>query len=151
MALSRKVSTSLFQPIVTPILESRPLCVTLTGAALMQSALVAFNKPGWICPTREYLGCPCPGCGLTRAVAALFSGDLQTMMAYHALAPFFVIGFSFVVAAAVLPHHQRQRLITAVDWSERRSGIATIFLITLFCYWFVRLVIFNQAYFNLIF
>jgi hypothetical protein len=40
-----------------------------------------------LCVFRRALGIPCPGCGLTRAVAALLRGDLRAAFAYHPAAP----------------------------------------------------------------
>ena len=40
-----------------------------------------------ICLTRRALGLPCPGCGLTRALAQLLQGNLARAMALHPLAP----------------------------------------------------------------
>ena len=44
-----------------------------------------------LCLTRRVLGLPCPGCGLTRAVAQLVQGDLSRALAYHPLAPLAVL------------------------------------------------------------
>ncbi|MFK7990721.1 MAG: DUF2752 domain-containing protein [Sandaracinaceae bacterium] len=47
--------------------------------------LVAFGVP--ICPTKNFLGIPCPGCGMTRATEAMLTGDLMGVLRYHPLAP----------------------------------------------------------------
>lgn len=39
------------------------------------------------CPSRLLLGLPCPGCGMTRAVAALLRGDLAGAFILHPWAP----------------------------------------------------------------
>ena len=44
-----------------------------------------------LCLTRRSLGLPCPGCGLTRAVAHLAQGDLGRAMTLHPLAPLAVL------------------------------------------------------------
>ncbi len=48
-------------------------------------ALVLSDIP--VCPTKNFFGIPCPGCGLTRATEALVVGDLLTMLRMHPLAP----------------------------------------------------------------
>ena len=40
-----------------------------------------------LCLTRRALGVPCPGCGLTRALAHLLQGNLARAMSLHPLAP----------------------------------------------------------------
>lgn len=47
--------------------------------------LVSFGVP--ICPTKNFLGIPCPGCGMTRATEAMLTGDLMGVLRYHPLAP----------------------------------------------------------------
>lgn len=38
-----------------------------------------------LCVLRLFTGLPCPGCGLTRAAAALLRGDLSASLHYHPL------------------------------------------------------------------
>lgn len=45
------------------------------------------------CPIRFLSGIPCPGCGLTRSLAALLSGDFRTSFAFHPGLIFFLILF----------------------------------------------------------
>lgn len=40
-----------------------------------------------LCLTRQALGLPCPGCGMTRALAYLASGELVQALRFHPLAP----------------------------------------------------------------
>ncbi|MDQ3035187.1 MAG: DUF2752 domain-containing protein [Myxococcota bacterium] len=40
-----------------------------------------------LCPTRIFLGVPCPGCGLTRATLAMLTLDFPAMLRLHPLAP----------------------------------------------------------------
>lgn len=51
-----------------------------------------------ICPLYRLTGFACPGCGMTRAFHALFSGDLVAALDYNALVPVFagLLGFFFV-------------------------------------------------------
>lgn len=44
-----------------------------------------------ICPMALLTGVACPGCGMSRAIAWMFRGDLQQSVAYHPLAPLVVI------------------------------------------------------------
>ncbi len=60
------------------------------------------------CPLRVTTGVPCPGCGLTRAVMALASGDLAGALHWHPLvfllAPIlvFTIGRAMLIGAGFL-------------------------------------------------
>lgn len=62
------------------------------GAVGMLGALAALAVR-WIaaapptCAMRTLLGVPCPGCGTTRALAALMEGHLAEALALHPLAP----------------------------------------------------------------
>ena len=65
------------------------------ASALAAAALVALfsvwsppDEPAFsLCLFRRLSRIPCPGCGLTRAVAALLRGDLRAAFAYHPAAP----------------------------------------------------------------
>ncbi len=55
------------------------LILTLLAAGAYLSASVA----GWGCAVRQVTGVPCPGCGLSRALAALLRLDFRAALAYH--------------------------------------------------------------------
>ena len=48
--------------------------------------LAAFRADFPLCPSAGLLGIPCPGCGLTRATAALLEGQFAEAFALHPLA-----------------------------------------------------------------
>lgn len=53
-----------------------------------------------ICPIALLTGVACPGCGMSRAIAWMFRGDLERSVTYHPLAPLvLVIGLVAVVWA----------------------------------------------------
>lgn len=139
-------SNHIFQPTLSPILKNRGVCLAVTGASIAQMGLYLLDKPGWICPIRNFLGCPCPGCGLTRAIVALFSGDISGMLSYHALTPFFILGLGIVTMAGVLPQQSRTRFIQLIQSFEQRTDGIRIFLAFLVLYWLIRLVFLNQSY-----
>lgn len=61
-------------------------------AALGLVAALAVLEPGGdsrytICVLRRTTGVPCPGCGLTRALAALAKGRWAAALGFHPLAP----------------------------------------------------------------
>ncbi|HUP16425.1 MAG TPA: DUF2752 domain-containing protein [Acidimicrobiia bacterium] len=44
-----------------------------------------------ICPMALLTGVACPGCGMSRAIAWMFRGDLERSVGYHPLAPLVVV------------------------------------------------------------
>ena len=53
------------------------LVLLILGALAYASALLF----GWNCPIKYLIGVPCPGCGLSRALAALLRLDFRTAFA----------------------------------------------------------------------
>ena len=61
----------------------------LVAVLLLSCALILFPPARYrfypACPIHEYLGLLCPGCGATRALAALLHGDLAEAIHLNAL------------------------------------------------------------------
>ena len=55
------------------------LVLLILGALAYASALLF----GWNCPIKYLIGVPCPGCGLSRALAALLRLDFRTALRFH--------------------------------------------------------------------
>lgn len=53
------------------------------------AALGAYVVLAWVlglpCPIEHFAGIPCPGCGMTRAVASLLRGQWRQAFAYHGM------------------------------------------------------------------
>ncbi len=149
-----KITFPLKSEICTPILgqvvQNRMVGMILTGAAGLQLGLVALGLPGWPCPFLHTLGILCPGCGLSRAMVALLQGDWRTSLTLHAFAPAFVLALVLIVGATILPQKQRNWLIGQIEVVERRTGITAILLVGLVFYWLVRLLVFPEAFINLV-
>ena len=141
---------SLFNPILAPLLESRPTSLAIVGAAFLHTGLATLGLPGWPCPVRHGLGIPCPGCGLSRAITALLQGDWETSLALHAFAPFFLLTLVIMTGVILLPSPQRTWLIDQIKTIEHCTGITAILLLGLVFYWLTRLLFFREAFFNLI-
>jgi hypothetical protein len=137
-------------PVFSSILQSRLAGVTLTGAAVIQLGLVSLHIPSWPCPFLLVTGVPCPGCGLSRAIVALLQGDWQTSLTLHAYGPIFAVGIALIALTTILPHKLRVGVIERFEWVERRTGVTAILLIGLILYWLARLLLFPQAFINLI-
>ena len=61
-----------------------PFIVILATLAVLV-LLAVRQKLGINCPAREYLGIPCPTCGMTRATKALLRLDLLAALKHHPL------------------------------------------------------------------
>ncbi|MEM9774585.1 MAG: DUF2752 domain-containing protein [Chloroflexota bacterium] len=136
--------------VLSKLIKDRAVCITITSFAAVQTGLTYFGMNGWICPFRHYLSCPCPGCGLTRASVAMVKGDFKEMLAYHALAPFFLVGLILIALGAILPSGLRERLILFVERIEVKTGLGIIFCGVLIAYWLIRLLFFTNSYMNLV-
>ncbi len=145
-----RLKNNLSNPIFTSILESRAMSLSIVGAAILHAGLMTFDLPGWSCPVREQLGIPCPGCGLSRAISALLHGDWETALAFHALAPFFLLALVLIAGVTLLPATQRRRAINQIKMIEHYTGITGVFLIGLVLYWLTRLLFFREAFFGLV-
>ena len=55
------------------------LVLLILGVLAYASALLF----GWNCPIKYLTGVPCPGCGLSRALAALLRLDFRTALRFH--------------------------------------------------------------------
>ena len=91
-----------------------PLLLWLGAGA---AAALLFLAAGWVglpsgaaftvCAFRRLTGIPCPGCGLTRAMAALARGELLLALQFHPFAPLVAaqaVALWGAIGAAVLRH-----------------------------------------------
>lgn len=139
-----------FDPVVFPLLRDRKLALTVFCAAALLLGLFAIGLPVWPCPFLHAFGIPCPGCGLTRATFLLLHGHLRASLTYHAFAPIFLLGFSAVGAAGLLPERARLPLIEKLVDFEQRTGLVLILLVALILYWLARLLFLNSSFVQLI-
>jgi hypothetical protein len=73
-----------------------------------------------LCPFHHLTGLPCPGCGMSRAMAAFSQGDFVAALGLH---PFVVFAWPTLLALAVLGVVP-ERLRTAVEGRLDRHGPA---------------------------
>jgi hypothetical protein len=87
----------------TLLSRRRRLAHSLLIAAVMFCVLLALYPPNRysfypLCPIHQLLGIECPGCGATRALAALLHGHLREALHFNAL---FVVLLPAALACAV--------------------------------------------------
>jgi hypothetical protein len=128
-----------FPPLLGPLLEQRLVAGIFLAAAALQVGLALFHLPGWPCAFRATTGRPCPGCGMSRALAALVRGDWGAALFLHAFAPLFAAAGLLLLVASVLPAAWRARLVQGVSAVERATGAAVWLAGAFMVYWLVRL------------
>jgi hypothetical protein len=103
----------------TELIQRRLLANGLLAAAFLLCALLYVCPPETgsfypACPIYEYLGIACPGCGATRALAALLHGQVAEAVRFNAL---FVVLSPLGVALAVGCYRRAVRA-GAFRWPE---------------------------------
>ncbi len=126
-------------PVLASVLEHRLESAVLVGLGGLQAGLAFAHLPGWQCPIKAALGIPCPGCGLSTAIAELLHGQVHAALETHAFAPLFLLVLVVMLVVVVLPQAQRQRAIAVLAGFERRTAGTAIALGALFIYWGFRL------------
>jgi hypothetical protein len=90
----------------------------VAGAVVLLAAGGPAEDPRFaICLSRRLFHLPCPGCGMTRAFAALLGGDLARAWALHPWAPVLAAQVAAGWAAWGLAAARR-----ATRWSGRLAG-----------------------------
>jgi len=79
------------QPAPSGSSRATALAVWLGGALVAAAVAIWLTALGpgesTICLLRNWTGVPCPGCGVTRSIAALLRGDYAEAFILHPLAP----------------------------------------------------------------
>lgn len=88
--------------------------------------------PGISCPLRALTGVPCPGCFLTRAVAASLHGDFATAWSWHPIGP---VAAAMLLVWSVVAVRQR-RLVPEHGAGVALAGLAVLLTLA----WLVRMV-----------
>jgi hypothetical protein len=79
--------------------------------AFLRAAVPLPPEVAPFCLVRRFLGIPCPGCGMTRALSHLARGEWRAALAFHPLAPLvaaeLALGWAAAGLAAVSPSPAR--------------------------------------------
>jgi hypothetical protein len=94
-----------------PLQRRRYIANALLAAALLLCAALLFYPPARTslypaCPIHLYFGIDCPGCGATRALAALLHGHLAEALRLNAL---FVLLLPIALAGAIESYRRALR------------------------------------------
>ena len=83
-------------------------------------------------------------------MTALFHGDWQTSLTYHAFAPLFLAALMVVAGVSILPSRKRDGVVALIDRLERRTRVTATLLLAFMLYWLLRLLILRDGFINLI-
>jgi hypothetical protein len=102
-----------------PLRRRRIIANTLLMAMILLCGMLLLVPPAQsilypACPIRTLFGIECPGCGATRALAALLRGHLREALRLNAL---FVILLPIALAAAAESYRRAIRAI-AFQWPQ---------------------------------
>ncbi len=93
----------------------------------------------WGCPIRSAIGCPCPTCGMTRAVLSIGRGQWQAAWNYHGFS-FVLVGGSILVAThAALELISDRSICTFYTKLWQQPKLYMILAVAYFLYYFYRL------------
>jgi hypothetical protein len=120
--------------------DSRHWVALVALAGLGFAAAAAFTSlPLPPCPFRVMTHLPCPGCGMTRSVAALLHGNLALSFRYHPLGAPLVLGALGCLALPLVPVDTARKLARR---APRQQTIALIAFVLLIAVWLVRVVLY---------
>jgi len=136
--------TTLFakRTLLGPLIKSGDLLRVTSAVLVLQVALVRLGLPGWPCPFRHGLGFPSPGCGLSRSLGELASGNWQQALEIHAFAPVAAAIAALMVGASFLPRAHRRSLGRRIERFEQRTWASMLLAGTFLIYWLLRAIFF---------
>jgi hypothetical protein len=134
------------QAVIASLLKNQAEARVLVLIGILHLILASVGFSGWSCPILLATGVPCPGCGVTRASAALLKGDWRNMASLHIFAPVLLAVLVLSGFIAFLPDELRARVIDRIELIELRTNLSLIFLLSLFLYWGLRLILDPHGY-----
>lgn len=129
-----------YQGQIAPVLANRSTGLALLGLGAALVLATALHLPLYDCPLRATTGVRCPGCGMTRAIAALATGHPAEAMRHHPFSPLCAMGVAVLVVFQFLPEARRRAAASAVARMEARTRIVPIALGAFLVYGLVRMV-----------
>jgi hypothetical protein len=130
MSPTKRLWHLLTRPWLAALLRDVVLCrATVLAVALLGAAHLAGYSV-MPCPFFHLTGLPCPGCGMTRAFVAFFTGHWGAMAGLHPFAPLFVLIGGFMGFSAVATRRGRERVAGMAERVERSTGIPSMLMLS---------------------
>ena len=124
---------------------SKPLCIGLgTGCVLAGTFLSAYTGLGGLpCVARTLFHLPCPGCGLTRSLTALWQADIVSSFRYHPLGlPLFLFCSIFLLGALCPSSWSRLQIpLGQLSRVLLQNSVLAGLLVLLVAIWLIRVVL----------
>lgn len=130
--------TRFLSPLSRHLNWGKLVLLTTPVAVIVQQQPTNIPLGVWGCPIRRAIGCPCPTCGMTRAVLSIGHGQWQAAWNYHAFSFLLVGGSAFVAAHAVL-ELVSNRSIGTFYTGRQQHKLYVILAAAYFLYYFYRL------------
>ena len=107
----------------------RRLLLLLGMALYFFLAFSVMKRTGIGCVFLHFLGIPCPGCGMTRALLALLRLDFAAAFAYHPL----IFAMPYVFCYVFLPMEGRihRRILTVIGIAGLINWVYRIICVTI--------------------
>jgi hypothetical protein len=121
------------------MIRDAKMCRAVVGVLAVLGGAYVLGWPGWPCLFAKITGLPCPGCGMTRAVASLLRGRWLEAVQYHPFAPGFVLLGLPVVVCAFAPSVWREGIASFVHRMENVTRFASLFLLSALIYGLLRM------------
>jgi hydrogenase-4 membrane subunit HyfE len=95
------------------------------------------------CPFKMLTGFPCPGCGITKSIIAVYQGNLMESFNYHIFGLFVVIVCAFLIPLLIYEIISGKEYFNNLFYSRK---IAVCLAVILILYHFIRLVVFIKTH-----
>ncbi len=129
----------LTQPWFAPLLRQVVLCRAIVITLFVLGVAHLFGWSLWPCMFSKITGLPCPGCGMTRAVAAMLHGQWHQAMLYHPFAPGFVVLGLIMMVCCIASQGLREKVSAHVEKLEAVTKFTSVFLLSAVIYGLLRM------------